>query len=142
MPIDRPTLYGQALLDHARHPRWTRPLEPRASVRSVELDNPLCGDRVRLEVDATDPLHLRLAHSTRGCALCVASASFMAEALVGQPVATARSMASQVSSELEDHSDVLVPEPLLPIFGELHTAPMRRSCVQLPWSALERALNT
>ena len=142
MPRERPTLYGPALLEHARHPKGTTPLEADATVRSVEVDNPLCGDRVRLQVDSTDPQHMRLAHSTRGCALCVASASLMAEVLTGKPVAAARHTAARICTALDDHQDAVIPAPLAPIFSDLHTAPMRRSCVQLPWLALSQALQT
>ena len=141
MPLERPTLYGPALLDHARQPPGTASLEPSLAVRATEVDNPLCGDRVRLEVNPSDPQRLRLSHATRGCALCVASASIMAEAVSGQPVDAVRSMSGQITTALRDHSDAPLPPPLMPIFAALHTAPMRRSCVRLPWAALEDLLS-
>ena len=41
--------YGSTVLEHFRRPRNQRTLETPSAAR--EAHNPLCGDRVRLEVD-------------------------------------------------------------------------------------------
>jgi len=141
VPLDRPTLYGPELLRHAQAPHGTTPVPDSPTRRSVEVDNPLCGDRVRLLVDPGDPHHLQLSHATRGCALCIASASLMVTQVVGKPVVKARTAAIENTAALADHADTPLPAALGAVFRGLSAAPMRRSCVRLPWDALARALS-
>ena len=77
-------LYSDILLDHFRHPRNYGSLA--APDISNEQFNPLCGDRIRLE--------LKLDHSTvnearfkgDACAISTAAASLLTELILGQDV--------------------------------------------------------
>ena len=47
-----------------------------APTRSARRDNPLCGDRVTIDVTLDDTGHIaEIAHQVRGCLLCQASAA-------------------------------------------------------------------
>lgn len=69
--------FRAAVLEHFRHPRNRGPL-PKASV-SADGVNPLCGDRVRIEllVDGQQIADARF--TADACAVCVASASVITE---------------------------------------------------------------
>jgi nitrogen fixation NifU-like protein len=79
--------YGAIVLEHFRRPRNRRPV-PDATV-SRERYNPLCGDRVRIEI-ALDGETIRDAGFTAdACAICTASASLLTVRLAGTTVAGA-----------------------------------------------------
>src|SRR4030095_5804008 len=80
--MDLKDLYREVILDHNRSPRLFGKLEPADS--SADGPNPLCGDRlhitVRLEVERVSDLRFE----GKGCAISVASASLMCEAVRGK----------------------------------------------------------
>lgn len=140
MPLDRVTLYSAEVLAHARSPHGTAPI---GLVRqSVEVDNPLCGDQVRLSIGLTQDGTLAVSQQTRGCALCGASASWMAHQVHGIPPDSAWTQSHEITEALSNLAPLplLIPRPLHPLFSGLHTAPARRGCVRLPWDALKLAL--
>src|SRR5207237_10672372 len=80
-------LYQQVILDHHRKPRNFRKLpQPTAAAEGF---NPLCGDRVSVEVETDDGVIRDIAFQGSGCAISRASASMMTAALKGQTLATA-----------------------------------------------------
>ena len=91
-------LYGERILDHARHPRHCRRL-PQAHIEADEL-NPLCGDRVRLQLqlvaaESTPPggeVVQAVGAVTEGCAIIGASASMLAAALEHRPLEEAAAL--------------------------------------------------
>ncbi len=74
-------LYSEVILDHFRHPRNYGSL-PDADITQEDY-NPLCGDRIRIE--------LKLKHTTvedarfkgDGCAISMAAASLLTEFIIG-----------------------------------------------------------
>ena len=83
--MDTRDLYRDVILDHNRSPRNFGRLEP-ADAEAVG-HNPLCGDSLaitlRLKGDRLEDLRF----NGQGCAISVASASLMSEAVKGLPVA-------------------------------------------------------
>ena len=72
----RDQLYHQAILDLARQSGGTARLEqPQAS---ATVDNPLCGDRVTVDLDLADGRVRAVGHKVRGCLLCQAAAAVIA----------------------------------------------------------------
>ena len=133
----RPTLYSPALLAHARAPQHAVLLE--APTHSVTADNPLCGDRIRLQVRVVgeESVVAGVGHRTRGCALCIASASVMAEQIVGRPLAEARAARAAVEALIGGEGAVEAP---LDVFVGVRAAPARAGCVTLPWRALDEII--
>src|SRR5262249_30392667 len=80
-------LYQQTILDHHQKPRNFRKLaRPTASAAGY---NPLCGDRVSVEVQAEDGVIRDVAWEGSGCAISRASASMMTASLKGQTITAA-----------------------------------------------------
>ena len=76
--------YGALVLDHFRRPRNQRVLEhPTASHEGF---NPLCGDRVRMELEVVDAVIRTAAFTANACAICIASASLLTERVTGLPL--------------------------------------------------------
>ena len=76
------------ILDHYKHPRNQGRLEQPTVTR--EENNPLCGDRIRLDLLIKDGVVADLRFDGRGCAISQASASMLTETLKGQPVDVAK----------------------------------------------------
>ena len=59
-----------------------------APTKSARRDNPLCGDRVTIDVKLDGTARIaEIAHQVRGCLLCQASASALASVAVGRDAA-------------------------------------------------------
>ncbi|MER3457469.1 MAG: SUF system NifU family Fe-S cluster assembly protein [Chloroflexota bacterium] len=76
-------LYRELILDHYKNPHNYGTLEP-ADI-SYEDDNPLCGDRIRIDIRLDD--HNRVSEvrfSGKGCAISQASASMLTDEIKGK----------------------------------------------------------
>jgi nitrogen fixation NifU-like protein len=76
--------YGPTVLEHFRRPRNQRTLEHPTVAR--EGYNPLCGDRVRIELEVESGTIRAAAFTANACAICTASASLLTERLTGHPL--------------------------------------------------------
>ena len=73
-------LYSETLLDHFRHPRNYGALTD-ADI-SYESFNPLCGDRIRVEVKIENKSVKEVRFKGDGCAISIASASLLTEIIL------------------------------------------------------------
>ena len=77
----------------------------------------------------------------RGCAISVASADLMAEAVRGLDAAATRHLAERFRALVSaGDADDPALDTLRPLAG-VHEYPSRVKCATLPWDALEAALN-
>ena len=81
------------ILDHYRHPRNHGTLEQPTVSR--EEFNPLCGDKIRLDLLIKDGIIDDLRFTGRGCTISQASTSMLTEALKGQPVEVAKTFGKE-----------------------------------------------
>jgi nitrogen fixation NifU-like protein len=78
-------LYSDTLLDHFRNPRNYGSLPSPDSV--YEEFNPLCGDRIRIELSISDNRITEARFVGDGCAICIAAASLLTELVLGVEIA-------------------------------------------------------
>lgn len=117
-----PALYSNLLLDHFRHPRNYGSLD--APDVSHEEFNPLCGDRIRIELKLDQSTITEARFKGDGCAISTAAASLLTELLIGTAIAAVASLSDeQLIAALE--SDI---------------QPTRRQCALLPLEALRGGL--
>jgi len=116
-----PVLYSDVLLDHFRHPRNYGSLE--APDVSNEAFNPLCGDRIRIELRLDNGIVIEARFKGDGCAISMAAASLLTELLVG----------TEISELISD--DQLISE----LQSEIQ--PARIQCAVLPLTALREGLS-
>jgi nitrogen fixation protein NifU and related proteins len=140
----RDDLYHQAILDLARQATGHGRLEaPQVSVR---VDNPLCGDRVTLDLDMADGRVSAIGHQVRGCLLCQAAAAVIGARAPGQSAAALRESTERLrrliveGAGLGDGAATLGLWPELAAFAPVHRHKSRHECVLLPFTALGRAL--
>jgi nitrogen fixation NifU-like protein len=92
--------YGATVLEHFRRPRNQRTLERPTVAR--EGYNPLCGDRVRIELEISDDAIVAATFTANACAICTASASLLTERVRGAGVNAAAAIGdAEVIASLE-----------------------------------------
>ncbi len=131
-------LYHDAIMAHARAPHHAGPLadaEARATV-----DNPLCGDRVTVELRLADGKVAAIGHTVRGCALCQAAASMLADGAIGSSSDEVAAAREAVRAMLRDDAAPPVGRwAAFAAFLPARRARSRHECVLLPFQAVERA---
>jgi nitrogen fixation NifU-like protein len=132
-------LYHAALVERAKTGFGKGRLDQPTA--SITLDNPLCGDRVTLDIVMADGRVERVGHQVRGCLLCEAAAATIAETCLHQSPAAVRALIPAIQAMMRDGTAAPADWPALEIFMPVHDSKSRRDCVLLPFTALERALD-
>jgi nitrogen fixation NifU-like protein len=131
------SLYQQAILDLARAAHAAGRLA-RPTV-SVTVHNPLCGDRITLDLTLGDGAVREIGHRVRGCALCEAAASAIGMHAIGASPAALRAAAAEIAALL-DGQELDPAWPELAAFRPVRDFKSRHRCVLLPFEALSQAL--
>lgn len=122
--MDAPrTPYGATIMEHFRRPRNEGRLA--APDVSREGTNPLCGDRVRIELAVRDGRIADARFTANACAISVAAASVLTEHVRGMGTETARA---------------ITDDELCAALGD-GIPPARRACAVLPLATLRAALD-
>jgi nitrogen fixation protein NifU and related proteins len=138
-------MYQEVILDHYRNPHHKGLRDP-FDAQSYQV-NPTCGDEVTLrvalkETDDGDPVVVDVSYDALGCSISQASASMMADLVIGKPVSEAfkindaflELMKSQ--GQLEPDADVLDDAVA---FAGVSKYPARIKCALLGWMAWKDA---
>lgn len=114
---------------------------PEAST-SIKVKNPMCGDQIKLDARIENGRITAIAHETRACVLCQASASLITGLIAGETgegIRTGRGLVEAMLQGTEpsplDGSDWAAYSVFTPVI-EHHN---RHRCVLLPFDALIRA---
>ncbi len=132
-------LYQEVLLDHYRSPRNHGRLA--AATGRAEGHNPLCGDRIAVEVQLEGDRLQKVAFEGTGCAISTASASLMTEAVAGHTETEIAQLFDQFRKAVTGDPTADV-EPLgkLAVLCGVKDFPMRVKCATLAWHTLIAAL--
>ncbi len=135
-------LYGESIMDHYRSPRH-RPALASADIESEEF-NPFCGDRVILQIKLDDAGRIaQVSSRCEGCSIIQATASMMAEALLGKSLEQAAALDHAFRAMMRGES---LDQEAAPELGDLvamqavREYPVRIKCALLPWLALEEGM--
>lgn len=92
-------LYRENILEHYKHPHNHGTLDP--ADYSYEDDNPLCGDRIRIDVRVDDTQHIgEVAFTGRGCAISQAAASLLTDEIMGKSLDEVKAISKERILEL------------------------------------------
>jgi nitrogen fixation NifU-like protein len=87
-------LYRQQIIDRYKRPLKRGVLEPHDL--SYEDENPLCGDRLRIDLRVgPDGRITQAAFSGDGCAISIASADLLLESIEGKPLEEVRKLSKE-----------------------------------------------
>ena len=130
------------ILDHSRNPRHFGRLEN--ATHSAEGVNPLCGDKLRLYLRVDEDGHIEASSfEGTGCAISVASASMLTEAVDGLSLDGADACVAAVSRRLAGEDAALgtgAAMDNLKALDGVRDYPARIKCATLAWHALHAAL--
>jgi nitrogen fixation NifU-like protein len=130
-------LYQQVILDHNRKPRNFRTL-PSPS-RAAEGYNPLCGDRLTVEIALEGDVIRDIGFQGSGCAISRASASMMTADLKGKTLAQAEEAFEGFRAMLTgDGAEAELGK--LGVFAGVREFPSRIKCATLAWHTAHAAL--
>ena len=136
-PADASDLYRQIVLEHAKEPRNFGRLE--SATHRANGINALCGDKLALYVEISPEGRIdAIRFDGTGCAISLASASLMTEAVQGRLVSEALSISARFSAALETGAGL--GDSDLAALTAVRRYPSRVRCATLAWHALERAV--
>ena len=145
MSDDLRELYQEVILDHAKNPRnYGAPEgDGHKDCLLAHGNNPLCGDRLTLYVSFAGGVVQDAAFEGNGCAISMASASLMTEAVKGRPEAEVRELFQKFHhlmtvEDAEADADGL---DKLAVFSGVREFPVRVKCATLAWHTLVAALD-
>lgn len=118
-------MYREVILDHYKHPHHFGTLPKRSA--AATLYNTSCGDTITMElyIDAKSKKIIDIRFSGSGCAISMASASMLTDALIGKPVGKAKKMRT---------------EDIIRMLGTTLT-PSRVKCAVLPLEVIQKAVS-
>lgn len=131
-------LYQEVILDHNKHPRNFRVLEPAS--HQAKGHNPLCGDRVEVYLQIEHGVVQAASFEGDGCAISTAAASLMTEAVIGKPLAEVEALFRSFHELITQERVPEVELGKLAVLAGVRDYPTRVKCATLPWHTLQAAL--
>ena len=138
--MDIKDLYQEVIVDHNRSPRNFGRLENADC--SLEGFNPLCGDRLTVYVNLDGERISDIRFDGSGCAISVASASLMTEALKGRTTAEAARVFDSFHELVTTGANAAESSQLgkLAVLAGVRAYPARVKCATLCWHTMQSAL--
>ena len=130
-------LYRSVIMDHYKNPRNKGVLDNGSM--TVDMNNPTCGDRIRLTFDIEDGIIQEAKFEGEGCSISMSSASMMTEAVKGHSLGEAMQM-SQEFTKMMLGEDYNITEDMgdVEALQGVSQFPARIKCATLAWKALEK----
>ncbi len=118
------SIYQELILDHYRNPRNATVLED--ATGEISLNNPLCGDKITLQIKEVEGRVIDVGYKATGCAISVASASMLSEFVLGK---------------VKDELKKLDKDFIIDLIG-IELSPNRIKCALLPLEALSKIITS
>ena len=137
------SLYQEIILDHYKNPHHKGLREPFEA--EVHHFNPTCGDEVTLRVHLADGRVEDVSYDSVGCSISQASASVMADLVIGKPVDEALAIHEEFLALMQGKGTIEPDEDVLEdgiAFAGVAKFPARVKCALLPWMAWKDATST
>lgn len=146
-------LYQELIIDHGTQPRNCCALAN--ATGTAEGFNPLCGDKVTVYLQMDNHTIQALTFTGKGCAISMASASLMTEALLGKTITEALTLSTTFKALLignngndreNDNDRETNNKNTASILGKLSALegvkayPARVKCATLAWHTLQAAI--
>lgn len=135
-------LYQQVILEHYKKPRHKGKTTP--VHRYQKGHNPSCGDTIELTLQlnkAGDAIE-DVKFEGEGCAIAMASADLMADALRGKGVNEALEMVQRFQSMMKGQDEFPKEQRKLNVMQGVAQFPVRIKCANLTWHTLKAALES
>jgi nitrogen fixation NifU-like protein len=133
-------LYQELILDHSKRPRNFAAVD--GATARAEGYNPLCGDKITLQLKLENDVIKEAGFQGSGCAISTASASLMTETLKGRTLAEAERLFEGFHDLLTGEKEAPQELGKLAVFSGVREYPMRVKCATLAWHTLRAALRS
>ena len=133
-------IYREEILEHYRHPMNSGSLQK--PTHTGVVSNPLCGDRLTLHIVEKKGVVEKIAFEGCGCAISVASASLMTEAVQGKSLSDVDNLFRDFHQLVTMGHDVELENKLgkLAVLAGVAEYQARVKCATLAWHTLKSAL--
>lgn len=133
-------LYQQMIIDHGRHPRNFCACHDANHIQ--EGYNPLCGDQLTVYITEKNNVIEKFSFEGQGCAISMASASMMTEALKGKTLEQAKILFDDFHLLVtrNQQQQVLDKVGKLAVLAGVAEFPARVKCATLAWHTMIAAL--
>jgi nitrogen fixation protein NifU and related proteins len=142
--MDLESMYQEIILEHYRRPLHSGLREPYDA--QVQHVNPTCGDEVTLRVTLKDAgseaVLADVSYEALGCSISQASASVMADMIIGKPVGEAMRVSEEFLKLMQSRGELQPSEEVLGdaiAFAGVSKYPARIKCALLSWMAWKDA---
>ena len=137
--FDIKDLYQEIIVDHNRNPRNFGIIDNADKI--IEVFNPLCGDKLKLYLKTEGQNIADISFDGSGCAISVASASLMTDAMKGKSINDAELLFNSFHNLItnENGADEKSLGKLAVLDG-VKDFPARVKCATLCWHTLHSAI--
>ena len=105
---------------------------------TARIDNPLCGDRVTIDLELKTDIIENIGVTVRGCALCEAASEVLAINASQKNFLAIQDAETGLRNYLSGHTDK-PPWAQLSVFEPVKDVTSRHECVLLPFVAIRKA---
>ncbi|TCI22302.1 Fe-S cluster assembly sulfur transfer protein SufU [Exiguobacterium sp. SL-9] len=133
-------LYRQVIMDHYKNPRNRGVIEDGVT---IDLNNPTCGDSLRLQLQVEDGIVKDAKFEGEGCSISLASASMMTQIVKGKSADEALQLANIFSEMVQgkDYDTDTFDLGDIEALSGVSKFPARIKCATLAWKALEKGVD-
>jgi nitrogen fixation NifU-like protein len=127
-------------MDHYKNPRNKGVLD---NSLTVDMNNPTCGDRIRLTLDLEDNVVKAAKFEGEGCSISMSSASMMTQAIKGKTLDKALELSEIFSNMMlgKEYDGDLDLGDIEALQG-VTKFPARIKCATLAWKAMEKGITS
>jgi nitrogen fixation NifU-like protein len=133
-------LYQEVIMDHNKKPRNFRDMTNANHL--AHGNNPLCGDTLVVFLKLNGDVIEDVSFQGSGCAISVASASLMTEALKGKTLAEAETLYELVHKQMTGEEIDSSSLGKLAVLSGVKEFPARVKCATLSWHTLHAAMDS
>jgi nitrogen fixation NifU-like protein len=133
-------LYQEVIMDHNKKPRNFREMDNANHL--AHGNNPLCGDALVVFLKLNADVIEDVSFQGSGCAISVASASLMTEALKGKTLAEAETLYELVHKQMTGEEIDSSSLGKLAVLSGVKEFPARVKCATLSWHTLHAAMDS
>lgn len=128
------SVYHPILIDHFKHPRHKQTLDNFNGTGKAINAN--CGDVIALQIEQTEQTIKNIGYQIRGCAVCTASASLMADYMLNKDKPHFEITFNAIQRAITGQE--AWPDSFVALSG-VASSIGRHKCILLPWQALNQA---
>jgi nitrogen fixation NifU-like protein len=138
--VDLRNLYQEVIMDHNKKPRNFRDMTNANHL--AHGNNPLCGDTLVVFLKLNGDVIEDVSFQGSGCAISVASASLMTEALKGKTLTEADTLYELVHKQMTGEEIDSSSLGKLAVLSGVKEFPARVKCATLSWHTLHAAMDS